>query len=281
MPGDRATTCGASTCHAHSTRLHDTIHSSTEYFSAPIAPDDTFALAYVHSVSNAPVTGTDYERREDGTIVVRHDEAPRADYRVWVSPLMEDRLIVAARPSCIASRHEVRFGRMQPRETASKQIEHIPLVMVRGHLTDLPPHAPPAGFAERFYRRGEQSSWAGVETRAGEFSTIDGALEHFAREFAPFEEAMEERCVFAIDESTGAPVGTATAWYNDARGSEWGRLHWVGVVPEHQGKGIGRSLVSAALRRMTSYHTKAYLTTQTTSVAAVRIYLDVGFRPSI
>ena len=170
---------------------------------------------------------------------------------------------------------------MHLRDTTDTEIEHIPLVMVRGHLTDLPVHALPDGFIERFYRRGERSSWAGIETRAGEFSTTDRALEHFAREFGPFEEAMEERCVFAIDESNGTPVGTATAWYNDARGPEWGRLHWVGVVPEHQGKGIGRSLVSVALRRMAAYHTKAYLTTQTTSVAAVRIYLDVGFRPSI
>jgi GNAT superfamily N-acetyltransferase len=166
-------------------------------------------------------------------------------------------------------------------QPTSVQIEHIPLVMVRDHLSDLPAHAPPAGFSARFYRRGEESSWARVETAAGEFSSVERALEHFAREFGPYEDAMEERCVFAIDDRDGAPVGTATGWYNDERGAEWGRLHWVGVVPEHQGKGIGRALVGAALHRMAEHHTKAYLTTQTTSVAAVRIYLDVGFRPSI
>jgi hypothetical protein len=95
-------------------------HSPAEYLAAPVGPDDTFALDYVHSVSNSPVTGvfrvtsrgmiepvrtvfrsfgpgmpwmtgTDYERLEDGSIVVRHDEAPRAEINLWVSPLTQDR----------------------------------------------------------------------------------------------------------------------------------------------------------------------------------------------
>ena len=170
---------------------------------------------------------------------------------------------------------------MRPEKTTSTGIEHIPLVMVRDHLRDLPVHAPPAGVTVRSYRRGEQSSWARVETCAGEFPTIGRALEHFAREFGQHEDEMERRCLFAIDDRDGTPVGTATAWYDAGRGPEWGRLHWVGVVPEWQGNGIGRSLVSAALRQMAAAHSKAYLTTQTTSVAAVKIYLDIGFEPCL
>ena len=95
-------------------------HGPTEYFAAPVGPDDTFALDYVHSVSNSPVTGvfrvtsrgtiepvrtvfrsfgpgmpwmtgTDYERLEDGSFVVCHDEASRPEITVWVSPLTQDR----------------------------------------------------------------------------------------------------------------------------------------------------------------------------------------------
>jgi hypothetical protein len=98
-------------------------HNSKEYYSAPVRPDDTFTLAYVHSVSNAPVigefrvtssgmlapvstafrafgpgmpwtVGIAYERLADGSILVRHEEEPRDEIRLWVSPLTLDRFAV-------------------------------------------------------------------------------------------------------------------------------------------------------------------------------------------
>lgn len=156
----------------------------------------------------------------------------------------------------------------------------LPLIMVRETLLDLPAPVRPAGFSHRLYRIGDRSVWARIETAAGEFPDTDAALRQFAQEFEPSQTDMEDRCFFAVDEGSGQEVATATAWYNEERGAEWGRLHWVGAVPEYHGLGLGRFLVALALHRFARDHARAYLTTRTTSVAAVKIYLDVGFRPS-
>jgi GNAT superfamily N-acetyltransferase len=57
------------------------------------------------------------------------------------------------------------------------------------------------------------------------------------------------------------------------------RIRWVAVVPEHQGRGLGRLLVTEALLLMRTWHARAYLTTQTSSWIAVHLYLTLGFTP--
>ncbi len=156
----------------------------------------------------------------------------------------------------------------------------LPLIMVREDLLNLPAPVTPAGFSHRLYRDGDRDVWAEIETAAGEFPDVDAALRRFAEEFGPAEADMEDRCFFAVDNGSGRAVATATAWYNEERGAEWGRLHWVGALPDYHGRGLGRFLVALTLERLARDHQRAYLTTQTTSVAAVKIYLDFGFRPS-
>ncbi len=90
---------------------------------------------------------------------------------------------------------------------------------------------------------------------------------------------MRERCLF-LEGGDGGVVGTTTAWRNhDFQGGDWGRIHWVAVVPAHQGRGLGRLLVTEALMLMRGRHARAYLTTQTSSWVAVHLYLTLGFTP--
>ncbi|TVQ37656.1 MAG: DUF1850 domain-containing protein [Spirochaetaceae bacterium] len=96
-------------------------HEDGERFRSTVVPGDTFTLTYVHSVSRSVVSGSfritddaliepvdtvfrsfgpglpwtpgaEVDRLEDGAMVVRHDEPPRREIRVWVSPLTLDRL---------------------------------------------------------------------------------------------------------------------------------------------------------------------------------------------
>lgn len=160
-----------------------------------------------------------------------------------------------------------------------KQLERIPVVMVREDLTGLPWFPLPAGYRLRYFRRGEAPLWAEIEVAVGEFPTLERALAHFEQEFGPFPEEMERRCLF-LEDAAGQAIGTTTAWYNPSfQGKDYGRIHWVAIRPEHQGRKLGKPLLVAALRRLAEFHTRAYLTTQTTSARAIHMYLDLGFVP--
>ncbi len=58
-------------------------------------------------------------------------------------------------------------------------------------------------------------------------------------------------------------------------------LHWVAIRRDHQGRGLAKPLISHTLRLMEDYgHRHAYVPTQSTTWLAVRLYLDLGFRPT-
>ena len=82
--------------------------------------------------------------------------------------------------------------------------------------------------------------------------------------------------------ATGEKVATATAFY-DIRGidqSADGWLHWVAVRKEDQGKGLSKPLISHVIQIMKALsQTHCKIPTQTTTWVAVKVYLDLGFRP--
>lgn len=167
--------------------------------------------------------------------------------------------------------------------------------MCRPHLREIPGHPLPEGYALRSFDPADSATWkrrwAEVETAAGEFSTPDRALERFDREFGGREEELAGRCLFLLrtgSEPAGPAgsgeevIGTAMGWYDVAAPENpAGRIHWVGIRPAWQGRGLSKPLVSAALRVLAPRHDRAYLTTQTTSYVAVRLYLGLGFAPCI
>lgn len=55
---------------------------------------------------------------------------------------------------------------------------------------------------------------------------------------------------------------------------------WVSVDAAHQGQGLSKAIVSLAMRRLRGFgYRSAYLTTQTESWLAIRLYHRFGFRP--
>lgn len=159
-------------------------------------------------------------------------------------------------------------------------IPYVELFMYRPHLRDWPDAALPPCYAIRPFRAGEEADWARIEHAVGEFATPELARRHFDEEFGGGIAEMEERCLFVVDERN-VPVGTTTAWYGDWDGRTIGRIHWVAVVPEHQGKKLAKPLLAHALRTLARFHDRAYLSTQTTSWKAVGMYLDFGFEPAL
>lgn len=160
-------------------------------------------------------------------------------------------------------------------------MERVKVVMVNFNLKQ--PSVPllPLGYRIRNFCPGDALLWAEIEAAAGEFESTEEALERFAQEFGPHTDEMQRRCLF-LENEAGRAVGTATAWYdNSFKGQRWGRLHWVGIHPEYQGQKLARPLVAAALARLSQLHSRAYLTSQTTSYKAIKLYLDYGFVPDM
>jgi ribosomal protein S18 acetylase RimI-like enzyme len=125
---------------------------------------------------------------------------------------------------------------------------------------------------------GDAEHWARVEALAGEFSSADEALREFEEEFGPRRSLLHDRCFFLVD-GEDTPIGTAMAWDGDFAGEVRGRVHWVGIVPAYQGRGLAKPLLSTVLQRLARDHRAAFLTTQTTTWRAVNLYLNFGFVP--
>ena len=159
-------------------------------------------------------------------------------------------------------------------------MERIKLQMIRTTSNDIPKYELPEGFVFRMFRDGDQKLWADIETRVDEFETEDDALKRFYSEFGDSIDEMEERCVF-IETAEGEVIGTATAWYGDLKGDGriLGRIHWVGIVPEYQGRGLAKPMLSKAMYMLAARHEEFYLTSQTTSWQAINMYLNFGFKP--
>ena len=168
------------------------------------------------------------------------------------------------------------------------RIERIPVVMVCNHLNKevivclAKAYSVPGGFYIRNYIKGEENIWAEIETAAEEFNSEQKALECFLQDFGQYRDEMEKCCFFIIDKKSGRAVGTTTAWYNNNFACEkYGRIHWVGIHPDFQGRKLAKPLLAAAMKCLVKYHDKAYLTSQTTSYKAINMYLDFGFKPRI
>jgi GNAT superfamily N-acetyltransferase len=159
-------------------------------------------------------------------------------------------------------------------------MEYLPVVMLRSTLADLPPADLPAGYRMRLFRDGDQAAWVRIQQAAERFEKI--SEQTFEQQFGFDLPAMRRRGLFLVAPD-GQDVGALTAWYQRRlHGRKWGRIHWVAIVPEHQGKGLSKPMTAFALRLMRRLgHRRAMLTTQTPRIPAIKTYLDLGFVPDM
>ena len=161
-----------------------------------------------------------------------------------------------------------------------RSIPWIGLTMRLDSLDGAPRFDLPAEYGWRFFRPGDLEAWSAIEISAGEFDSPDRAAAGF-RKYYPTDDGLSERMFFLTD--GGVPFATATAWFGEGdHDASEGRLHWVGIDQAHQRRGLSYPLVSLALERMRRLgHRRAYLTTQTASWPAIRVYRRFGFVPML
>ncbi|HNT33496.1 MAG TPA: GNAT family N-acetyltransferase [bacterium] len=159
-------------------------------------------------------------------------------------------------------------------------METTGLRMILKNLEGVPQHPLPEGFSLRFYKPADEQTWVNIHKAAD--STIEYSVDLFRKEF-PGESALLEERQYYLCDKIGTPIGTATAWFHsDYFGLDYGLVHWVAIVPEYQGKGLSKPLMSAVCMRLKELgHSRARLATSTARLPAVNLYLKLGFVPDI
>ena len=157
-----------------------------------------------------------------------------------------------------------------------RSMPNVSLKMSAEFSGEIPVWAAPAPYSIRTYKDGDDLAWSEIMHTAEEFASVEDALKRgFNVSFKPDAMLIPGRMFFAVDEND-RPVATASAWFY----GDTGLLHWVGAHGDHQGRGLARPVISAALRRMQQIgYKKAILHTQPMSWVAIRLYLEFGFKP--
>lgn len=154
---------------------------------------------------------------------------------------------------------------------------NVPVSMVREPLAGFPVHRPPGGFQVRAYQPGDEGHWLELHAVADKFNHFTD--QSFAENFASLAQELPERQFYAVNDRNEV-VGTATAWRSDRWGKAAGQVHWVAVHPQCQGRGVGKTLLTAVLSRLEEFgETAAYLSTSTIRPDALHLYLTFGFLP--
>lgn len=157
------------------------------------------------------------------------------------------------------------------------------VTMIREDLDGIPQFELPEGFSLRMYRPGDEADWLAVHRQADRYDEhIDYSLETFEGEFARDVEALSRRQYY-LCQAAGRAIGTATAWLDsNYRGKVYGRVHWVAIVPEFQGRGLAKPLLTAVCNRLGELgHVRACLGTYSARTPAINLYLKFGFVPEI
>jgi len=138
----------------------------------------------------------------------------------------------------------------------------------------------PEGYSFVTYEDGDREDWISIEWSAKEFTCYADGINAWNRYYAKYEHLLPGRMFFVVAPN-GEKVATATAFFDPNSpddGKAW--LHWVAVRRDYQGKGLARPIISKALSRLRELgHGKLFVSTQTTTWLACKLYMDFGFRP--
>ncbi len=159
-----------------------------------------------------------------------------------------------------------------------KTVPYYPVIMRRPKGTSCPSPELAGGFSIQDFQPGDEEHWARIETSAGEFEHRDHAIALFRKEYLSCASEVPRRTIFLAD-SKNAKIGTLTNWwaYRGRTRDPW--LQWIAVVPEFQGRGLGKALIFEGIKRMIEIEGDRdfFLPTQTWSYTAISIYLKAGF----
>ncbi len=131
------------------------------------------------------------------------------------------------------------------------------------------------GYVVRTFRDGDEQSCCALMAAAG-FEGWD------AKRLAEWrDKALPDGILVAEHKASGVLAATAMAVHRPQPSHpSGGELGWVAALPEHAGKGLGRAVCAAVVRRfLTAGYKRIYLQTDDERLAALRVYMQLGFVP--
>ena len=146
------------------------------------------------------------------------------------------------------------------------------LRMMREGFDALPEVTLPEGYTLRSFQPGDESAWCRIIGAAFEG---EWTLEQFKEAMLQRPDYLPERILFVCD-AEGQAVATAAAYGS----AHEGYVHYVGIVPEHGGLGLGYQASLATLHQFRARGcATAVLDTDDFRSSAIRVYWRLGFRP--
>ena len=156
------------------------------------------------------------------------------------------------------------------------EIPDLNLFMMCGSLCSSACSELPLGYSFRLCQMNELETWKALQIDDSEqYDAHDAVLsEYIEKVYAPRDNEFFDQCVF-ICNSEDRPVGTCLIWkaYNS-----FSTIHWLKVLPQFEGKGLGRAILSCVLKELPEDEYPVFLHTQPSSYRAIKLYSDLGFK---
>jgi len=164
-------------------------------------------------------------------------------------------------------------------ESGNAPLANASFDMVRDDMQGFPLYELPPGYQFRTYQPGDDVTWTRLNQAAEPFFEVKSDL--WQSQFGEDIDALPGR-MFFVTTPSGGVVGSITAWWEKERANpgERGRIHWVMVHPEYQGRGLSKPMMTRAMQRLAESHPAAVLGTSSGRSWAVKVYLDFGLLPN-
>lgn len=149
------------------------------------------------------------------------------------------------------------------------------LQMIHTDPAIMPPFPVPEAYEIRTFEPGEESVWTRIVNAT---IGLEWTVETSREELMDRPQFDPEGLFFATRDDE--PVGTACAWRDDPGDEDVGVLHMVGVLPNHQGHGLGAVLCRHVLQYFADRTVSLVrLDTDDWRLPAIGLYLRLGFEP--
>lgn len=133
----------------------------------------------------------------------------------------------------------------------------------------------PEGLYVRYCRKNELDIWKAMHFDTPELAARyhDFMTAYFNDVYLPKGNLFYRRCLVVCDKDD-KPIGTCFLW--NSYNTIW-TLHWLKVLKEYEGRGIGRALLSIVMESLSESEYPVFLHTQPSSYRAIKLYSDFGF----